>query len=391
MRFRFRELSAIALVPILLLVRLVRRIIKVELCVVGAQRFGHLALEPEVFLNLQRIQGTHSSHRVVTLWSFGRAKIQSNKKLASLWRLEVGPSPSRLVGALIRAGEYCPPLALHRVSLSVHGPLNVLDVTPSRLAIRTRSLSSEILQQLGLKPGEFVCLVIRDSSYYMHTGTIETSGYHLLNFQANEFVDACSRLVTRGFKVVRLGTPTPNSLGRIDGVIDYANSSARSEVNDLILVRDCAFLLSTQTGPDALGLALRKPVLYIDTVRLSQFFFGTKLATWNPVDFIDPRTTQPLSLRELLNSPFNWMKSPDEFLRSGYVFKRSSSSDVAEMVSSYVEELRNGASGELLALRRDVNRQMTEAFGERGQSRWGNVAANLNGWWLTNNSDWFLR
>ena len=161
-------------------------------------------------------------------------------------------------------------------------------------------------------------------------------------------------------------------------------------MNDLILVRDCAFLLSTQTGPDALGLALRKPVLYIDTVRLSQFFFGTKLATWNPVDFIDPGTTQPLSLRELLNSPFSWMKSPDEFLRSGYVFKRSSSSDVAEMVSSYVEELRNGASGELLALRRDVNRQMTEAFGERGQSRWGNVVASLNGWWLMKNRDWFL-
>ena len=390
MRFRFRELSAIALVPILLLVRLVRRIIKVELCVVGAQRFGHLALEPEVFLNLQRIQGTHSSQRVVTLWSFGRPKIQSNKKLVSLWRQEVGPSPSRLVGALIRAGELCPPLALHRASLPIHGPLNVLDVTASRLANRTKSLSSEILQQLGLKPGEFICLVIRDGSYYMHTGTIESSGYRLLNFQANEFVDACSRLVARGFKVVRLGTPTPNSLGRIDGVIDYANSSARSEVNDLILVRDCAFLLSTQTGPDALGLALRKPVLYIDTVRLSQFFFGTKLATWNPVDFIDPGTTQPLSLRELLNSPFSWMKSPDEFLRSGYVFKRSSSSDVAELVSSYVEELRNGASGELLALRRDVNRQMTEAFGERGQSRWGNVVASLNGWWLMKNRDWFL-
>jgi len=224
----------------------------------------------------------------------------------------------------------------------------------------------------------------------MHTGTIESPGYRLLNFQTNIFVEACSQLVARGFKVVRLGTPTRNSLEGIDGIFDYANSPLRSEVNDLILVRECAFLLSTQTGPDALGLALRKPVLYIDTIRISQFFFGTKLATWNPVAFVDPGTSRPLSLRELLNSPFKWMKSPSEFLQSGYVFKRSSSSDVAEMVASYVEELRNGTSGELLALRRYANREMTEAFGDRGQSTWGNVVANLNGWWLMENRDWFL-
>ena len=301
MRFRFRQLSAIPFVPILLLARLVRRVIKVELCVVGAQRFGHLALEPEVFLNLQRLRGSHLSHRVVTLWSFGRPRIQSNKKLASLWRQEVGLSPGRLVGSLIRAGELCPQLALHRVSLSVHGPNNVLDVTPSRLANRTRALSSGILQQLGLRSGEFVCLVIRDGTYYAHTGTKESSGYRLMNFQADSFVEACAQLVARGFNVVRLGTTTPNSLEEIEGVFDYANSPLRSELNDLVLVRDCAFLLSTQTGPDALGLALRKPVLYIDTIRISQFFFGTKLATWNPVSPLiitarETLTAQPLSM-----------------------------------------------------------------------------------------------
>jgi len=390
MRFRFRQLSAIPFVPILLLARLVRRVIKVELCVVGAQRFGHLALEPEVFLNLQRLQGSHSSHRVVTLWSFGRPKIHSNKKLARLWRQEVGLSPGRLVGSLIRAGELCPPLALHRVSLSVHGPHNVLDVTPSRLANRTRALSSGILQQLGLKSGEFVCLVIRDGSYYAHTGTKESSGYRLLNFQADSFVEACAQLVARGFNVVRLGTTTPNSLEEIEGVFDYANSPLRSELNDLVLVRDCAFLLSTQTGPDALGLALRKPVLYIDTVRLSQFFFGTQLATWNPVRFVHSLTKKQLSVSEILASEFKWLKDPDAFIRSGFSFERSSGSDIASMVSSYVEELRNGASEELLTIRRSVNRQMTEAFGERGRSTWGDVVANLNGWWLMKNRDWFL-
>lgn len=390
MRFLFRKLSAIAFVPILLLVRLVRKIIQVELCVVGAQRFGHLALEPEVFLNLQRLKGSHSSHRVLTLWSFGRPRIHSNKKLASLWRKEVGLSPGRLVGSLIRAGELCPPLALRPVSLSIHGPHNVLDITPSRLANRTRALRSGILQQLGLKSGEFVCLVIRDGSYYAHTGVRESSGYRLFDFRADSFFEACSRLVDQGFKVVRLGTPTSNSLEVIEGVFDYANSPLRSDLNDLVLVRDCAFLLSTQTGPDALGLALRKRVLYFDVLRLSQFFFGTQLATWNPVRFVHSLTKKQLSLSEIMASEFKWLKDPDAFIQSGFSFERSSGSDIASMVSSYVEELRNGASEELLAVRRSVNRQMTEAFGERGRSTWGDVVANLNGWWLMKNRDWFL-
>ena len=108
MRFRFRQLSAIALVPILLLVRLVRRVIRVELCVVGSQRFGHLSLEPEVHLCLSQLEKKATWPRQVTLWSFGRPSIQSNRELAKLWRSEVHFSLGRLVGALNLAGEFVP-------------------------------------------------------------------------------------------------------------------------------------------------------------------------------------------------------------------------------------------------------------------------------------------
>lgn len=389
-RLLLQKFSGYVVLPVLAIAFVLRRWFKVELCVVGAHRFGHLALEPEVFLNVQRLDRGSFRAQSLTLWSFARPRIQSNRELAKLWRREIGFAPSRLVGALIRAGEMCPTLALHKVRMSIHGPHNILDVTPSRLANRTKSLRSEILQQLGLRSGEYVCLVIRDGFHYMDTGTFESSGYSLLNFQTDSFVEACNQLVAQGFKVVRLGTPTPNTLEVIEGVVDYANSPLRSEINDLILVRDCAFLLSTQTGPDALGLALRKPVLYIDTVRLSQFFFGTQLATWNPVRFVHSLTKKQLSLSEIMASEFKWLKDPDAFSQSGFSFERSSGSDIASMVSSYVEELRNGASEELLTIRRSVNRQMTEAFGDRGQLTWGDVVANLNGWWLMKNRDWFL-
>jgi putative glycosyltransferase (TIGR04372 family) len=387
-----RALVGLGFIPILLVLALLKRLIHFRLCIIGVQRFGHLSLEPEVHLCLTKLEKRATWPRQITLWSFGRPSIQSNRELAKLWRSEVGLSPGRLVGVLNLAGELVPRLAIDRIPLSIHGPKNVLDRTESILGKRVKGVKSGILDQLGIPTdGKFVCLAIRDGSYYAATGMSESAGYQLINFDAKVFVEACEYLVAEGFTVVRVGTPTLNPMPAMKGVIDYANLPLRSEVNDLVLMRECSFVVSTQTGPDALALALRKPVLNIDTIRLSQFFFGTELATWNPVGFIESHTKRLMSLRQLLDSPFKWLENPDEFLNSGFVFERSCNSDIAEMVSSYVEEQRSGASDELRAIRREVNQRMTVAFGERGGLIWGDVTAKINGWWLTKNSDWLLR
>lgn len=386
-----RSLVGLGFVPILLLLALLKRLVHLHLCVVGAQRFGHLSLEPEVHLCLTRLEKTGAWPRHVTLWSFGRPSIQSNRELAKLWRSIVRVSPGRLVGALTRAGKFVPRLALDQIPLSIYGPKNILDQSESILGQRVQRVNSGILVKLGIPThGKFVCLSIRDGSYYAASGMRESDGYRLVNFEAQLFVEACQYLVAEGFTVVRVGTPTSNLMPEMDGVIDYANSSLRSEVNDLVLMRECSFVVSTQTGPDALALALRKPVLYVDTLVLSQFFLGTKLATWNPRKFLAHSSVKPLTLDELLQSRFAWMKAPDDFLESGFTFQRSSSGEVMHLVASFVNESRGNVIHDLVSVRAEVNNRMTAAFGARGQQRWGDVTAKLNGWWLMNNSDWFL-
>lgn len=387
-----RGFMGLSLIPILLVLALLKRLVHLRICIIGAQRFGHLSLEPEVHLCLTQLEKRAAWPWQITLWSFGRPSIQSNRELAKLWRSEVRLSPGRLVGALNLAGEFVPRLALDRIPLSIHGPKNVLDRTESVLGERVKGVKSGVLDKLGIpKGGKFVCLTIRDGSYYMATGMSESAGYQLVNFDARVFVEACEYLVAEGFTVVRVGTPTANPMPEMKGVIDYANLPLRSEVNDLVLVRDCSFMVSTQTGPDSLALALRKPVLYIDTLVLSQFFLGTKLATWNPRKFLVGPSVKPLTLDELLQSQFAWLKSPDDFLKSGYIFERSSSSEVVNLVKSFVDEWRGATFDDLISVRAEVNHRMTVAFGVKGQQKWGDVTAKINGWWLTNNSDWFLR
>jgi len=211
-----------------------------------------------------------------------------------------------------------------------------------------------------------------------------------LNFDVQVFSEAAKFLDSEGFSVVRLGTKTANVVNYDSFVIDYANSSLRTETADLQLVNECSFVISTQTGPDALALALRKPVLYIDTLRISQFFLGSRLATWNPVRFTSRVSGAVLSLRELLDSDFVWMEDPDLFLHSGYEFGRSSPIEIRELVASYLLEFRGEAPQEWSEMRALANSLMTQRLGSRGQSVWGDVTAQLNGYWLEQNHDWFL-
>jgi len=375
----------------LLALRLLRPWLRLQLCVVGSQRFGHLALEPEVFLSRLEVNGPLLRPRIVHLWSFGRKDVQSNRVLAKMWKKEVRLAPGILVGALIRGGKIVPSLSLVVTPLSIHGPLNVLDRTDSRLQKQVNADSRTTLQRLGVRPGApYICVAIRDASYYARTGTTEHKGYSLLNFELATFEAAVRRLIAHGFAVVRMGTPTSNILPELSGFIDYANSPLRDEISDIVLIRDCEFVLSTQTGIDAVALALRRPVLYVDTVRLSQFFLGTRHATWNPVKFVRNDGSAPMTLTQLVNSSFMWMEDPAEFLSSGTQFVRSSSAEIESMVDSYVRERRGQGPADWDSLRVLANNQMNMALGERGQAVWGDVTAQLNGWWLEQNHEWFL-
>jgi hypothetical protein len=102
----------LGLIPILLVMALLKRPVHLRICIIGAQRFGHLSLEPEVHLCLTQLEKKAAWPWQITLWSFGRPSIQSNRELTKLWRSEVRLSPGRLVGALNLAGEFVPRLAL---------------------------------------------------------------------------------------------------------------------------------------------------------------------------------------------------------------------------------------------------------------------------------------
>jgi putative glycosyltransferase (TIGR04372 family) len=361
---------------VLLVMKLIQPIIKFQLCVVGFHRYGHLALEPEIFLAEQEVMKTTNKlrGRVISIWSLGPVAKQSNCFLASKWKEALLVLPSWFVGSLQRVGLFIPFLKLEEPKLSITGSLNGLDKTDSHISLSAEEMEEgrKRLIEIGVNPDEpYVCLIVRDGGHYKSKGDIESAGYELLNFDINNFSGAAETLIENGFQVVRMGSGSERPFtSKPDGVVDYALSKNRSEFLDVYLAATCEFAVSTQTGPDAVCMLFRRPVLYVDVTRYCQFFFGTKLATWSPARLL--KGGKILNLSDVVNSDIAWFKDPNLFAANGISQQRSTESELRDLVGLYIENrelpsLDVSGSQEIVA----------QGMGERGRRQFGDVTASL--------------
>ena len=390
----FLEIPALL---VLIVLRILRPVVKVELCIVAFHRFGHLALEPEIYLGELEIGAAQRDRRrfpiTVQWWSLGPKKLQANRYLATKWKQVMRVLPSWWIDGLHSVGQKISVLRLAEPHMSIRGSLNSLDRTDAQLELTDTEIAEGMsqLRAIGIDPDKpYACLVVRDGGYYASLGEKESNGYSFLNFDISTFEQAALSLVQRGYQVVRMGAGSAATFGAgHQSVIDYANSNLRSEFLDIYIAATCSFAISTQTGPDAVCLAFRRPVCYIDVTRFSQFFFGTKLAWWNPAELW--QGDSQLTLRDVLRGPVFWIKDPNDFIREGIRQVRSSAERIDHLVMSFVDDAERGFTqtfDQALFTER-VQIQISNLTGERGRIAFGKIVAVVNSSTLDNDSDWF--
>ena len=379
----FMQLPALL---VLIVLWILRPVLKVELCIVAFHRFGHLALEPEIYLGELEIRAAQRDRRrfpiTVQWWSLGPKKLQANRYLATKWKQVIRVLPSWWIDALHGVGTKISVLRLAEPHMSIRGSLNSLDKTAAQLKLTDIEIAEGMsqLRAIGIDPDKpYACLVVRDGGYYASLGEKESDGYSFLNFDISTFEQAATSLVQRGYQVIRMGAGSAAMFG--DGhphVIDYANSNLRSEFLDIYIAATCSFAISTQTGPDAVCLAFRRSVCYIDVTRYSQFFFGTKLAWWNPAELWQGDSR--LTLRDILQGSIFWIKDPNDFIREGIRQVRSSAERIDHLVMSFVDAFENNAnrSNEIDEKVHSVRDIIARETGDRGKSEFGEIHAVLN-------------
>lgn len=384
---------------VLLGFRLIRPLVRVELLVVAFHRFGHLALEPEVFLSRTESELAKSPKRkrfpiTLRLWSLGPRRAKSNRVLAKMWKKVLLVPPSWLVDSLFHTGEKFRSIRLESPKLSIQGQNNSLDDSQSHLVFTSSQMENgkSELAKLGIDPGKpMVCLIVRDDGYYKSRGEFENPLNSVFNFDITSFEDAASSLAARGYQVIRMGTGSEKPMDlSVDGVFDYAISPYRSEFLDVYIAANCDFAISTQTGPDCVCLAFRRPVCYIDVTRFSQFFFGTKFAYWNPS--LLEKDGRRLTLREIVSTDVMWIKDPIEFGKQRIESTRSSPKKIDDLVCGFAELAENSFEWSPDDKRLNVRAQeiIATGMGDRGATTFGRISSSLNPVFLREHGEWFL-
>ena len=381
---------------VLIVLWILRPVVKIELCIVAFHRFGHLALEPEIYLGELEIRAAQRDRGrfpiTVQWWSLGPKNKQANRYLATKWKQAIRVIPSWWIDALHSVGTKISVLRLAEPHMSIRGSLNSLDRTDAQLELTDTEIAEGMsqLRAIGVNPDHpYACLVVRDGGYYASLGEKESDGYSFLNFDISTFEQAALSLVQRGYQVIRMGAGSAATFGAgHPSVIDYANSNLRSEFLDIYIAATCSFAISTQTGPDAVCLAFRRPVCYIDVTRFSQFFFGTKLAWWNPAELWQGDSR--LTLRDILRGPIFWIKDPNDFIREGIRQVRSSAERIDQLVMSFVDAFEKGMtqSNDQAKFTERVQLCISSLIGERGRVEFGKIDAVVNSTFINDYGYW---
>jgi putative glycosyltransferase (TIGR04372 family) len=383
---------------VLIVLRILRPVVRVELCIVAFHRFGHLALEPEIYLGELEIRSAQRDGRrfpiTVQWWSLGPKKRQANRYLATKWKQVIRVLPSWWIDALHSVGAKISALRLTEPHMSIRGSLNSLDRTNAQLELTDTEIAEGMsqLRAIGIDPDKpYACLVVRDGGYYASLGEKESDGYSFLNFDISTFEQAALSLVQRGYQVVRMGAGSEKPFGvNHPGIVDYANSPNRSEFLDVFIAATCNFTVSTQTGPDAVCLAFRRPVCYIDVTRFSQFFLGTKLAWWNPAELW--QGGKRLTLSNILNSEIFWIKDPNDFIKHGLLQVRSDAEKIDQLVAGFTDSFEKNLvqSSSEKVVTQSVQQLIEDQTGTRGCEQFGCITSVLNPAFTRQSGGWYL-
>ena len=179
-------------------------------------------------------------------------------------------------------------------------------------------------RKMGIPAGaKWVCLIVRDDAYLpdlRHHGHRDSD--------IDSYAEAVYALAERGYYVIRMGAKVRKSLPVLHSrVIDYAWSGQRTDFMDVWLMARCAFCVSNGTGLDAVSVAFKRPICYVNYAPLGY------LQTYNP--------------RSLAIWKHHWKDGKrmgyEEIFKSG-VFE----APFADVFKAEGVELRDNTAGEIL-------------------------------------------
>jgi putative glycosyltransferase (TIGR04372 family) len=119
--------------------------------------------------------------------------------------------------------------------------------------------------QMGIKEEDwFVCVHVREGGFH---NDLESESYRCANISS--YLKAFKIVTEKGGWVVRMGDNTMTPLPKMERVIDYANSSFKSELMDVFLISECKTYCGFPSGIWDMAILFQKPIISANMTHLN--------------------------------------------------------------------------------------------------------------------------
>lgn len=177
---------------------------------------------------------------------------------------------------------------------------------------------SNLITRMNLHPEtKYVCLIVRDKLHSeINVSESSATDTEYRNSSIHDYMGAISYLNSKGFSVIRVGRlAQPSDFVGLD-YFDYANSDLRSDENDILLLANCEFAISTLSGIDEIATLYRKPVYILNYLPIGGFRVSGLRPLILPKGLVDSQNGQILTLREIIDRGVWESNSSKEYLEA---------------------------------------------------------------------------
>jgi putative glycosyltransferase (TIGR04372 family) len=318
-------------IPLVLVIRIIRPLIWIRIGHIRSDVIGHSVFDPEYYLAEREVENSATFDCFYFLsknppneqWSL---MVRNHLKICPLFRY------LDKINRLIPGGE-----AHHKVA-GVTGSRDLkgyLSLTKPHFSftICEDNKGHRFLDTLGAKSKEkFVCLIVRDSAYkdgFQKRLNDDWSYHNHRDSDIDTYEEAAMFLAIKGYWVFRMGKMVHKPF-KADHprILDYANSSYRSEFLDIWLMANCFFCITTGTGIDEVADIFRRPLLYVNYVLFTHMVLWSEAITV-PKKLYSIKEERFLTLTEQLKHSYS---KAEEYENLKILVKNLSAEDILDAV-----------------------------------------------------------
>lgn len=192
---------------------------------------------------------------------------------------------------------------------------------------------------------KYICLIVRDDLHSTVNGSRDSAfATTYRNSNIDDYIKAIEFFVDSGFGVIRMGRLAKPIKFTMHGFFDYANSELRSDVNDLIILSNCAFAFSTLSGIDEIPNLFRRPV-YIANYLPVGFFRVSKLRPLIlPKGLREITSGRILSMKEIYDKGLWTANNTQSYMRANVEYVDCDSNTLVKFAAQVVQDFKSDRS-----------------------------------------------